>query len=145
MNPLEQAGEELVKQIQNEFDEKGLNDTGEARNSLSFAVDRETIIIEGLARVMFLQFGRRAGVAPPFSVIRDWAERKLNVPEEDLDSISWAIVKKIAREGTDILNDRAKGLQLEILIAELLEKFTNIYATFQAKKVVSGLIDEWKS
>ena len=145
MNPLTDAGAELVRQIKEEFEIKGLNDTGAASDSISFEVDGDVITILGLERTLFLQYGRRAGVEPPFSAIRDWVERKLNTPEEERDSVAWAIVKKIGKEGTSILKDQAKGLELELLLADILDKYSQIYLSFKAESIVTGLLKTWKS
>ena len=83
-------GDEAVKKIKTEFDIKGLNDTGEAQDSISFIATNDTLIIEGLLRTLFLQNGRRPD--PSYNenswkkiiyFIRPWVERKLNVPEDE--------------------------------------------------------------
>lgn len=144
-DPLHSFGEDLVKRIQQEFDNKNLNDRGGASGSLEFSVEGEKVVVYGLARVLFLEFGRRPGDPPPFDVIQGWVERKLNVPAEEVDSVAWAIVKKIAKEGTSILTDKAKGLELEIILADLLEEFTQYYVSFKAESIVNGLVKTWQS
>ncbi len=140
---LKEVGELYVKKIQAAFDDKRLNDTGGGRASIGFKVSGSKLIIEGLARVLFLEFGRRAGVAPPFNVIRDWVERKLNIPDEEIDGVSWAIVNKIKKEGTNILKDRAKGLQLELILNELNDELSKIILNFEAHRITDGLFKTW--
>ena len=140
---LKEVGSLYVKKIQAAFDDKRLNDTGGGRASMGFEVSGSKLIITGLARVLFLEYGRRPGSPPPFAVIRDWVERKLNVPDEEKDGISWAIVKKIAKEGTDILTDRTKGLQLEIILAELNDELSKIILNFEAQRITDGLFKTW--
>ena len=146
---LKEVGSLYVKKIQAAFDDKRLNDTGGGRASMGFEVSGSKLIITGLARVLFLEYGRRGTDAnpsakpPPFAVIRDWVERKLNVPDEEKDGISWAIVKKIAKEGTDILTDRTKGLQLEIILAELNDELSKIILNFEAQRITDGLFKTW--
>lgn len=110
------AGATFVKEIKNEFDEKKLNDTKAARNSISFKTKGTTLRIEGKLRTIFLQDGRKAGKFPPINVIQGWVERKLNVPKEESRGVAFVIARKIAQKGTDIFTDKAKGLQLELIL-----------------------------
>lgn len=140
---IKPLGEELLRRIQEAFNNKGLNDTGEAKDSLSLTVYDNTIVVDGMARILFLEYGRRAGEAPPFEVIRDWVERKLNIEVDQINSVSWAIVNKIKAQGTNILTDRAKGLELELILNEFLTEFVDSLAAMKADEVVDGLIKEW--
>jgi len=142
---LKAIGEEFVRDIRDAFDEKNLIDRGGAKNSISFRTEPNRLLIEGLGRVGFLNFGRRPGTPPPFNVIRDWVIRKLNPPEEGVYPITKAIVKKIAEKGTDILTDRTKGLELEIIMAELTEELSEKIINFTALEITDGLIKTWQT
>ena len=140
---LKEIGEEFVKDIRDAFDEKRLIDRGGAKNSISFRTEPNKLLIEGLGRVGFLNFGRRPGTPPPFNVIRDWVIRKLNPEEDAVYPITKAIVKKIAEKGTDILTDRTKGLELEIIIAELTDELSEKIINFTAVEITDGLVKAW--
>lgn len=140
---LDTIGTEFVKLIKEQFDNKKLNDTGGAKESISYRVDHQKLTIEGLARVLFLEFGRRPGKPPPFGVIKDWVERKLNVSDEEVYPVTHAIVKKIAKEGTDILTDRAKGLQMELIIDDLLKELQEMITIFEANAITDSLYNTW--
>lgn len=140
---LNEAGAEFVRRIREEFDRKKLNDTNRAKDSISYRVESNKIVVEGLARVIFLEFGRRSGKPPPFEVIRDWVERKLNVESDEIDGVAWAIVKKIAKEGTDILTDRAKGLQIELILRDIIDEFSGVYINFIAEAVFKDVLDAY--
>jgi len=116
---LQIAGKKFVDRIQNEFDKKGLNDTGKAKDSLGFTAKGTSLSIEGKLRIIFLQDGRKPGKFPPIDVIRGWVERKLGVPSEKSRNVAFLIARKIAEKGTDIFTDKAKGLQLELILNEM--------------------------
>jgi len=138
---LQKAGDEFVLAIQKEMVEKNLNATGEGSASLSALATPNKIVISAVARLLFLEYGRSSGKPPPVEVIIPWVERKLNVPAEQVESVAWAIVKKIAKEGTDIFSDRAKGLELEIILADLYDKLSEKVFNFEATVMVDQITD----
>ena len=141
---LDKAGEMTVQSLKETFDVKGLNDTGEARDSLSHMVKGNTLIITGLARILFLEFGRRPGTMPPVDVIEEWVLRKLNVAPEESRSVAFAIATKIKNEGTDILTDRAKGLQIELTIRQINSKLLESVTNQLTLEITSGLVNVWE-
>jgi len=145
MKPLEDIGQRFVDKIKDKFDSQNLNDTGEAKDSLSYKVEGNKLIIEGKARALFLEFGRRPGTFPPIAPIRAWAIRKLGVSEDEADGVAYLIARKIAREGTDILTDRSKGLQVEILLSELNKELLQEITIFEQARITNGLIKTWQS
>ena len=138
---LQKAGDEFVLAIQKEMVEKNLNATGEGSASLSALATPNKIVISAVARLLFLVYGRSSGKPPPVEVIIPWVERKLNVPAEQVESVAWAIVKKIAKEGTAIFSDRAKGLELEIILADLYDKLSEKVFNFEATVMVDQITD----
>ena len=95
---LDRAGQIAVSDIRKSFNEKNLNDTKKARDSISYQVNGDTLIITGLARVLFLEFGRRHGEMPPIDPIKKWVESKLGVSKEESRGVAFAIAKKIAKK-----------------------------------------------
>jgi hypothetical protein len=140
---LRYTAQKIVTDIQNEFDRKRVNDTGKGKASLSYRIEGNTIIIEGLARVMFLEFGRRPGGFPPIDVIQAWVERKLNVDPEKSRGVAFVIARKIAEKGTDILTYRSKGLQIELLIADINDRFLSEVTAHMAETITGGLVKTW--
>lgn len=142
---LKEIGEEFVRDIRDAFDEKNLIDRGGAKNSISFRTEPNKLLIEGLGRVGFLNFGRKPGTPPPFGVIKDWVIRKLNPPEDAVYPITKAIVKKIAEKGTAILTDRTKGLELEIIMSELSDELSKKILNFEELEITDGLVKLWRT
>ena len=140
---LDKAGKLAVKSLQNSFDEKRLNDTKRARDSINYQVAGHTLIITGLARVLFLEFGRKPGQMPPIAPIKGWVERKLGVSSDESEGVAFAIAKKIAKKGTDILTDRAKGLQIELTIAMLNDVVLKEITNSLTLEVTGGLAAAW--
>lgn len=116
---LTKAGDKFVSGLQKQFEVLGLNDTRAASSALSSKVVGNKLQIEGLLRTVVLASGRKPGKFPPAQPIRDWVRRKLNVEESEVDGVAFVIARKIAREGTDIFTGKAKGLQIEMLIADI--------------------------
>ena len=134
MSKLDNIANKMVQALKQEFVEKNLNDTGEAMESLSAVVSENAIVIEGLARIGFLEFGRRPGPDDwrelmPF--ILPWVRRKINPPEDGVYPIAVTISKKIAEKGTEILTDKAKGLQIELTLSKMLDEMTGIVGVYK--------------
>ena len=145
---LQALANNFVDQLKTRFDEKGLNDTGKGRESLSGVGANNKITISGLERVLFLQYGRRPNTDPenwrqimPF--ILPWVKRKLNPEPSAVYPIAVSISKKISKFGTDILRDKAKGLQIELIVAELMEIVQNEIAFFEASQMTEQIFNTW--
>lgn len=142
---LKEIGQEFVKMLRDEFDKKKLNDTKAGRDSITYKVEQNKLMIEGLARVLFLEYGRMAGKFPNVDAIRGWVERKLNIPPEEVDNVAYLIGRKIAKHGTDILTDKTKGLQIELLLDQLNDELSKMIINFEQLKITNGLITTWQS
>jgi hypothetical protein len=142
---LEKAGSLFVQRIKERMSDRNLNDTGEGAASLSYKVEGNKLIIEGVARLLFLEFGRRAGTYPPKDIIEAWVRRKLNVDDKDVKSVAFLISRKIFEKGTDILTDKTKGLQLELIIDELNNELFESVAEEQALSITDGIFKTWQS
>ncbi len=140
---IQEIGDEFVKRLKQEFDQKNLNDTGEARDSLIAQAKEGRLLIWGLARVLFLEFGRRPGEFPPVDVIQGWVERKLGVSKSESKGVAFVIARKIAEEGTDIFTDRAKGLQIELVLKEMYDELSKVILDLNTKEISDGLIKNW--
>lgn len=145
---LQELGDKAIKALKQRFEDANLNDTGKASDSLQAVVGENSIIIEGLARVLFLEFGRRPGPENwkelmPF--ILPWVRRKLKPEQKAEWPIATVIAKKIASKGTEILRDNSKGLQIEITLGKVYEEMAMVIGEEYLKQVASGLIKEWKS
>lgn len=126
---LTSTGAKLVRDIQDEFDSKGLNFTQEARNSLSFNATEKRLQIDGLMRIIVLNAGRKPGTFPPVEPIREWVRGKLNVDASEVNSVAFMIARKISQSGTDILTDKAKGLELDLLVDKLITQMHNEFSS----------------
>ncbi len=141
---LQEIGNEFVVRLKKEFDQKNLNDTGDAQDSLEAVAEDNRLLIYGLARVLFLEFGRSPGSFPPVDVIREWVERKLGVSEDESKGVAFVIARKIANEGTDIFTNRAKGLQIELVLQDMYDELSKVILDLKAEEISNGLIKNWK-
>ena len=144
-NDLKAFFDGYVKRIQETFDRKNLNDQGGGRASVAYVQRENKHSIVGKGRLGFLEYGRKAGVAPPFDVIKGWVERKLNIPDDQVEGVAWAIVNKIKKHGTNILTDKTKGLRLELLADEINKEIKKKISKFAATEVVNNLAKLWQS
>jgi len=140
---LNKAGALAVQKLQSSFDTKGLNDTKKARNSLNHIVKGKTLIISGLARVLFLEFGRKPGQMPPIEPIQKWVESKLGVSSDESKGVAFAIAKKIAKKGTDIFTNRAKGLQIVLTLDMINKLLLKEITKSLSLEITGGLFDVW--
>ena len=141
---LNKAGDKFVQGLQKQFDVLGLNDTGAASAALSSKVVGNKLQIEGLLRTVVLASGRKPGKFPPMEPIRAWVRRKLNVEESEVDGVAFVIARKIAREGTDIFTGKAKGLQVEMLIAEINKELEDEVNTQIGLNVTDTVFEAFK-
>ena len=72
---LTEIGQKYVARIKQAFDDKDLNDTNGAKDSISFTVKKNKLTIHGLARVLFLEFG--SGFVPFFAIFPTTADIRL--------------------------------------------------------------------
>ena len=140
---LTRAGERAVDNIQKQIDALNLSASGKARSSISFTATDKALYIEGLARVVFMIFGRASGKMPPIDPIRRWVEQKLGVSEDESEGIAWGIAKKIAKEGTNIFNGKAKGLRIEVTLSILNKEILSEITTVYAQEITGGLVKDW--
>ena len=143
---LDTVGKKIIIELKENFVEKNLNDTQKASDSLSYVVEGNTLKIEGLKRVLFLEYGRRAGTFPPVDVLREWVRRKLGITDKkEINRVAFLIGRKIKEKGTDILTDRSKGLQIELTLEKINSTIFEEMAQFEAANIVDGIFTKWTS
>ena len=141
---LTKAGDKFVAGLRGQFETLGLNDTHAAERALSSKVVGNKLEIQGLLRTVVLASGRKPGKFPPMQPIRDWVRRKLNVEESEVDGVAFVIARKIAREGTDIFTGKAKGLQVEMLIAQINKELEDEVNTQIGLNVTETIFEAFK-
>ena len=110
---MEKAVVDLVKQLRDEVIQKyissGLIASGNFEKETTVIDDGSSVRIIAPAYVYQMISGRRAGTAPPVSVIKDWIREKnkrgADIPEE----AAWAIVTKIKQDGIRVPNPYNDG------------------------------------
>lgn len=103
---IKEFSEEYVKRLKEKLVANGHNATGELIKSLKTYIDATSsslrVILVSNYYLKYVDYGRRSGKPPKYSVIRDWVDRKdFNLPtEKDLDSLAYAIKNSIGKKGT---------------------------------------------
>lgn len=132
--------DELIKETLDEVIDKfliprfmqlGMNATGNWLRQLETDVIDGVGYIKGEHYTEQLVFGRKGGTLPPPKAIERWVNAKLGVYGKEAVSMSWAIAKKIEREGTTWYKKGGSDL-LEVLeepttLNYIYEKIGNFY------------------
>lgn len=110
----------LSDSIANAIESKGLINSGDVIRSLEIKGNK----LLANDYIYYLDQGRGPGKYPPMMSLRQWVMNKLGVEPDEVNSIAYLISRKIARDGTDIFRNSAKGIQLDILVDAMLEEIT---------------------
>lgn len=104
---------------------KGIRASGQSARSLKTKTREISGTIKGTltgaAYFTFQEQGRRPGKMPPVQSIRDWIEAK-GIQSDNPESLAWAIAKKIAKEGSDIYQNKRPALATQQIIEIEIEK-----------------------
>ncbi len=108
--------ETTIEEIRNEIINKGIDNTGAAKESLRANVINNEIQCLGLSYIEYLNRGRPPGKFPPIAEIIRWVNTK------NIKIAPYLIARKIAMEGTTIYQNRNKGIMLEDKIEALTQR-----------------------
>lgn len=139
---LEIVGEDLIKEIKQRFDLKGLRDTGEAKASLKVEATENVLKILGNYYIEYLNRGRHKGGKHPYnkekreSYLLDWARRKTS-SENEAKQMAYLVGRKLVREGSSISKDLSKGLELESVVANGVETLRNYFVQEIRTKIIN--------
>lgn len=117
--------ENISNEIKNVMSSKGINNTGDAANSLEIIIDEgnNSVKLIGNDYIYYLNYGRGAGKFPPVQNIRDWVRSKLGISDEKQNKqIGYLVGKKIAEQGTEIYKNNSKGIELDSIIYKELDR-----------------------
>jgi hypothetical protein len=124
---IESLKEELIQK----YDDLGMRATGNWANKLTSFVDisvgKYVAKIIGLDYTEQLVQGREPGGMPPVQNLVEWIEAKPITPWENMtiESMAWAIAKKIAREGTEYFKQGGTDLIQAVITPERIRKIIN--------------------
>ena len=108
--------ENFNDEIRSDLSSKGLDNSGQAANSIRIVTTKNSVTSFGVDYLFYLDKGRGPGKFPPPETIKKWVESK-PVPVHP-----FVIGRKIAREGTEIFKDNSKGIELDVKREELTKK-----------------------
>jgi len=112
--------ENFNESIRQTLDEKNINNTREAANSLRVQYGTDFVRSIGIFYLEFLDRGRYPGSYAPFNPISKWVSTKLGITDEkENKQATYAIIKKIHNLGTKIYRDNRNGIELDDKILEL--------------------------
>lgn len=132
LNKIEGWADKLVKRIQVEMQNQGLNASGNLSNSLEYSVADNHIRVLANPYMLYAEKGRDKGKIPyNFSTILEtWiADKHLTVPAQykTPNQFAWAIAMKIKKYGSDKYRNPSKRQDvLEKPMSELLPDLNDI-------------------
>ena len=106
----------LKEKIQRQITSKGLDNSGEAFNSLEVNGNK----LFGNDYIYYLDKGRAPGKFPPTLI--NWVRNKLGLQGSEAKQVDFLVRRKIAREGTEIFRNNSKGIELARLVDETLDE-----------------------
>lgn len=115
------ALEELADDIRKAMSEKNLDNTGSASASLE-VIDNA---LYGNDYIYFLDQGRKPGKFPPVNAIREWVKSKLGIEDKMVNSVAFVVGRSISENGTAIHRDKTKGIELDLLVNNMLAKLND--------------------
>lgn len=111
------ALERLRDDIRTAIASKGLDSSGAAFDSLEVTGNQ----LLGADYLYYLDKGRGPGKFPPPANIVEWVRSKLGLEGREAKQVAYLIGKKISEKGTEIFQDRSKGINLDALINDMLD------------------------
>lgn len=149
---VKQEFENFNESIKETLQQKGINATKEAFNSLRVETNENNVKSLGVFYLEFLDTGRAGGKKPPYEKILQWLVVKTGLDESELKGLAFYVQNKIANEGTEIFKNNSKGIELtkkkEIVrenlsislkkeikeqLIQRLDKFKKLYESKQKK------------
>lgn len=119
MSELIENTEKLVTEVNDKIKvdlaSKGIDNSGEASNSIRIESSINSVTSLGVFYLEYLNRGRPPGKFPPVDIINKWVANK------PVAINPYLVGRKIAREGTEIYKDNTKGIELSKKIQELKE------------------------
>lgn len=100
---LKSVAQRILSEAQKSIKKQRITAFGQLINSGSVIVEGDKVDVGFTAQhAPFVEYGRKAGRMPKIEVqgLRAWVHRKLRIPEKELDVVTFAVARKIAREGT---------------------------------------------
>lgn len=117
--PYKELTYKHLTRLSNRIKDKIPVNTGGAASSLEVKDNK----LLGNDYIYYLDQGRAGGKYPPVQSIRDWVRQKMGITDEQENKqVAFLIGRKIANEGTEIFNDKTKGIQLELLVEQMLNE-----------------------
>lgn len=93
-------GTQFIQNVQNILTEEDINFTGDLSDSLSLVIVNNDVSVEtNNIYALSVEFGLPAGKYVNFNALADWVRIKLQVPEEQVDDVTWKILRKIQKDG----------------------------------------------
>ena len=126
----------IIEDIKNAQISKGKKATGESANALTYSLNKGVQIIDPLGYIIYQEYGRGAGKAPPITKLQAWCIAK-GIPI----GIAWSIQKKIKTVGTLTFQKKAPRLGLsEILSQSRIAKFAkeiSLFANIEIRSIIT--------
>ena len=126
----------IIEDIKNAQISKGKKATGASANALTYTLKKGVQIIDTLGYIIYQEFGRGAGKAPPITKLQEWCIAK-GIPI----GVAWYIQKRIKTLGTLTFQKKVPRLGLsEILSDSRIAKFAkdiSLFMNIEVKSIIT--------
>lgn len=146
MNELEELfsdfGDTLIQEIRDAMAAGEINATGKSSDSLRYEASEDHFTLYGDKSFVWMEQGRAPGGQPPLDNIVDWVEAKGIQPDEGTqESLAWAIVKKIEREGTKAFQSgKRRDVYSSVITQARIDAFITIVSARIGRSVKTDLL-----
>lgn len=140
---LNKFGIETVSIIKSNMESTGTNATGETSDSLRSEMPAENrVIVSGKPFLGVVETGRKAGKPPPISPIIKWLESGKFSFEGKIESVAYAISRKIGKEGSSLYRQGGRDDIIQPAISEArITALTNDIADVSLDLLVTTIDD----
>lgn len=112
-----------IREIKNEINSKGFNDTGYAASSMEIRKSIDSVQLWGADYLEFLAYGRGKG-GIKLKPIFEWVERKLApilgvTDQSEIETLQYFVAKKIQETGTQVFKKQRKGIEIDKILLNL--------------------------
>lgn len=130
----------LIEELKEKHIALGQKASGKWIESLKAEVSNGKGVIYAEHYTEQLTKGRRPGARPPINPLKEWAQRKLGVSEENSLGVAFAIATKIANEGTNIYKDGGSDLLDGVITTARVDRLITNVGEFVGAKITEELI-----
>lgn len=133
-NELEGAKQKLSSDI----DKKKYTDTGKSKNMTIVSSDKK-VELKGVSYFKSGLVTGFKGVFPNLTALRGWVSRKLNISEDNVNSVAFLVGRKIKEKGTTLYQGKRQAVIVEKVTKEVAKEVSKKLALEGAEIITKSI------